>query len=321
MINLKTYHHIRSVIASQQAGLRARAKQSDSSVVEHFQRDCFAHTLWQLPRLAMTILISILLFTSCEKKIDWEIQQENLNTIVVDAIITNEYKSQHIRLTRPYSDPNGEAISVNNATVIVYAGTNLIIPFFESSEYPGNYYTQIPIPASINFEYTLEIHDDTSSYFAEADMIPVSNANTPTFDLDNETGLYKINWQASAYDPYEQAMLEATIDWQHLLPEGTEDSLASAKIMFYTLNTIDVSYNIFPQDKEEVLFPAGAIAIVKKYSVTDEYGNFLRALLAETEWQGSLFEDARGNLPGNISNGGLGYFSVCSVLSDTLIIQ
>lgn len=269
----------------------------------------------------MTVVLFLLFFTSCEKKIDWAIQQENLNTIVVDAIITNEYQNQHIRLTKPYSNPNGEPIPVSNATVIVYAGTTLAIPFFESDEFPGNYYTSVPITASINFEYFLKIQDGTSTYSAEAYMIPVSNANPPTFELDSESGLYKINWQTSQYDPYQQAMFEATISWQHLLPEGTEDSLAYAKIMFYTLNTIDVSYNIFPQDKEEVLFPAGSIAIVKKYSVTDEYGDFLRALLAETEWQGSLFEDARGNLPGNISNGGLGYFSACSVIADTLVVQ
>ncbi len=318
-MNYKTYHYLRSVIASQQTGFSVRAKQSGSLRVEHRKRDCFAHAHWPVKRLAMTVL-SILLFTSCEKKIDWEIQQENLNTIVVDAIITNEYKNQHIRLTKPYTDPNGETIPVSNATVIVKVGPSIEIPFIESTEYPGNYFTPTPITASINFNYTLEIQDDTSSYYAESYMIPVSGANTPTFDLDIDSGLYKINWQASEYNPYEQAMLKAIISWQHLLPEGTEDSLAYAKIMFYTLNTIDVSYNIFPQDKEEVLFPAGSIAIVKKYSVTDEYGNFLRALLAETEWQGSLFEDARGNLPGNISNGGLGYFSVCSVVVDTITV-
>jgi len=320
-MNCKTYHYLRSAIANHCKSWCASVKQSILVRVAFKIRDCSTLAHKSNARFTMTAFLLLSLFTSCEKKIDWEIQQENLNTIVVDAIITNEYKNQHIRLTKPYTNHNGEPLPVSNATVIVYAGTTLAIPFYESDEFPGNYYTSVPITASIDFDYLLEIQDGSSSYKAEAHMIPVQNATPPTFEQDSETGMYKINWQASAYDPYEQAMFEATISWQHLLPQGTEDSLAFAKILFYTLNTIDVSYNIFPQDKEEVLFPAGSIAVVKKYSVNDEYGDFLRALLAETEWQGSLFEDARGNLPGNISNGGLGYFSVCSVVSDTLLVE
>jgi hypothetical protein len=274
----------------------------------------------QSQRLVIMVVVVFVLFTSCEKKIDWELNSENIKTIVIDAIITNEYKYQHIRLTKPYTGLNGEVIPVSGAAVIIKADNNMI-PFFESNEFPGNYFTLAPLAASINYDYLLQIKHDTSTYRATTYMIPVLNANPPTFIRDSETGLYKINWQASQYNPNEQAMFEALISWEHLLPEGIEDSSAYAKIMYYTLNTIDVSYNIFPQDKEDVFFPAGSIAVVKKYSVTDEYGDYLRALLAETEWQGSLFEDARGNLPGNISNGGLGYFSVCSVITDTIIVQ
>ena len=115
-------------------------------------------------------------------------------------------------------------------------------------------------------------------------------------------------------------MYEADISWGHL-PVYASDSLTKARLTFYTLNTIDVSYIIFPQDKEEVYFPYGSIAILNKYSLTDEYAAYLRALLAETEWQGSIFEDARGNLPSNISNGGLGYFSACSVIADTVVVE
>ena len=97
--------------------------------------------------------------------------------------------------------------------------------------------------------------------------------------------------------------------------------LTKAKLFFYTFNTIDVSYSVFPQDKEKVYFPKGSKITEKKYSLTNEYAAYLRALLAETEWQGSLFENARDNLPTNISNNGLGYFSICSVISDSLIVQ
>ncbi|MFW5726204.1 MAG: hypothetical protein ACOCX0_07130, partial [Bacteroidota bacterium] len=65
----------------------------------------------------------------------------------------------------------------------------------------------------------------------------------------------------------------------------------------------------------------GSVVMFSKYSLNNEYAAYLRALLSETQWQGSLFETARANLPGNISNGGLGYFSACAVIRDTLNVQ
>jgi hypothetical protein len=133
--------------------------------------------------------------------------------------------------------------------------------------------------------------------------------------------LRQIQWIAPAYNPDEMAMYQVDVDWSHLPGYDPSDTLTRARLYRYTLNTIDVNYIIFPQDKEEVFFPVGSILIARKFSVNENYGNYLRALLSETEWQGSLFEEIRGNLPTNISNGGLGYFSACSVLADTLIVE
>ncbi len=57
-------------------------------------------------------------------------------------------------------------------------------------------------------------------------------------------------------------MIEVDIDWSNLT-DGSEDTITQAKLMYYTLNTVDVSYILFPQDKEEVYFPAGSKLIAK----------------------------------------------------------
>lgn len=266
------------------------------------------------------ILYLLLVFTACEEKIDWDLKTEQINTIVVDAIITNEVKHQHIHLTKPYTNQNDTAMPVTGAQVYIKTD-NFMVLFLESPDNPGHYFSDYPAAGSIDIAYQLNIEFESELYTAETYMIPVLPANLPTWERDENTGLYKISWNAPQYHPSEQAMYEAIISWSHLVDTTLTDTLTMAKIMFYTLNTINVSYNIFPQDIEEVWFPKNSIAIVKKYSVTDEYGDYLRALLAEAEWQGSLFEEARGNLPTNISNGGLGYFSACSVISDTLMVE
>jgi len=272
-------------------------------------------------RLMQKFILFLLIFLSaCEEKIDWELQTEKVNTIVVDAIITNELKYQHIHLTKPFTSQNDSGEPVSGAQVYISA-KNFTTLFLESPENPGHYFSDYPGAGSIDVNYQLHIQHKGKTYTAEAYMIPVLPANLPTWEYDAGKDLCKISWNASQYNPSEQAMYEAIISWSHLVDTTLTDTLTIARIKFYTLNTINVSYNIFPQDKEEVWFPRNSIAIIKKYSVTNEYGDYLRALLAEAEWQGSLFEEARGNLPTNISNGGLGYFSACSVISDTLIVQ
>lgn len=265
----------------------------------------------------MFLLLSLV---ACEEKIHWDQKTEQVNTIVVDAIITNESKFQQIHLTKPFTNQNDAVVPVTGASVIINT-ENLTWLFLESPDKPGYYFSDYPNAGSIDITYELNIQYEEKIYTAETYMIPVLPANLPTWQYDADKDLYKINWNISQYDPNQQAMYEVLISWSHLVDSTLTDTLTMAKMLNYTLNTINVNYTIFPQDKEEVWFPKNSIAVVKKYSVTNEYGDYLRALLAEAEWQGSLFEEARGNLPTNISNGGLGYFSACSVLSTTLIVQ
>ncbi|MEZ5082729.1 MAG: DUF4249 family protein [Bacteroidales bacterium] len=315
----KIYNQIKIVIANLWAGMWEVMKQSQSRLLYTINyKDCFAPPLRPALWLAMTAA-SLLLVTSCEEKIDWQLETEYVNTIVVNGIITNEVKYQQIRLTKPFASQNDQPVAVSGASIKIIVD-NVQVQFFESPENKGYYISEIPVAATVDKTYQLFIQSEGKDYDAKTYMIPVIPTAPPYWVYNATKELYTIGWPAGQYSQFEQAMYEAEISWTHLLDSAYTDSVSTAKLMYYTFNTIDVSYVIFPQDKEEVYFPLYSKAVVKKYSLTDEYAAFLRALLAETEWQGSLFEDARGNLPGNISNGGLGYFGACSVISDTLLV-
>jgi hypothetical protein len=77
----------------------------------------------------------------------------------------------------------------------------------------------------------------------------------------------------------------------------------------------------FKPAEEEFNFPENTIIMRKKYSVGEEYKNFLRAMLSETEWRGGIFDVQRENVPGNLSSGAVGFFAVCTVISDTTIVK
>lgn len=258
-------------------------------------------------------------FSACEMETSWPVGEKSYETIAVEATITGEFKKHHILVTRPASVANAEFEPASGAWVTVGDGYDFV-EFMETEDEPGLYESQAAFAAVIDRQYRLAVYYRGKTYEASAYMIPVyPSTRLQTGPVGDVSGMFEIKWIAVEYSPQEQAMYEVVIDWSHLPVYNHPDSVSRAKIMHYTLKTIDVSYNIFPQDKEEIVFPPGSIITEKKYSVNDHFAAYLRALLAETEWQGSLFEEARGNLPTNISNGGLGYFSVCAVLTDTLV--
>ncbi len=270
--------------------------------------------------LFICLLPVLMLMAACEEKIDWDLQDKQENTVVVNARITNEFKIQKIQLSHPVMKMNDVPAPFSGAHVNISWGL-ITVGFYESDTVPGTYYSDIPFAAAVDTEYLLTIEKGNLSFQAKTYMVPVLPFNMPIFSFNEDNGLFSINWNNSQYNPFEQAIYKAEISWSHLTLQDNPDSLSSALLKFYTLNTIDVSHIIFPQDREEIFFPAGSIVYFSKYSLNKEYGSYIRALISESQWQGSLFESARGNLPGNISNGGLGYFSACAVIRDTLVVN
>jgi len=267
------------------------------------------------------VLIFILGIMSCEKKIAWDIPETEFNTIVVDALLTDENKHQEVRLSLPRNNINDTSLVATGAIVSISDGINFW-SFLESIEQPGIYISEAEFTATIDMEYSLTVEYESEKYEAEASIVPVYTSNRLYYaPVEGSDILYEILWIAPEYSTYEQAMYEVLIDWTYLASGVPEDSVTRAKIYHYTLETVDVSYTIFPQEKEKVYFPQYSIIIERKYSLTDEHAAYVRALIAETEWQGSLFEEARGNLPTNISNGGLGFFAASSMIADTMVVQ
>ncbi len=271
-----------------------------------------------MKKIVMLILITIL-FGSCEEKADKVFPVDVPDTIVVEAILTNENHHQEIKITRPVANQNQIPAPVTEAQVTLSNGfqsTNCT----ESTDKPGVYFSDIAFSASLNQTYYLEIIYDEKSYNSETTIIPVLPLNPLTYaPVNNNDTLYKISWVAPDYNADTENMYEIEIDWSHLSGYQNADS-TKAKLFYYTFKTLDVIM-LFPPDKEEVFFPKGSIIIERKYSLTDDYAEYLQALNAETVWQGSLFDEARGNLPSNISNGGLGFFAACSVVTDTIIVE
>jgi len=259
------------------------------------------------------IYISIIVFASgCEKKTEWPLDTVKSDLIIVDGNITNEHKTQVIKLTHPLIRPNETPRPVTGATVVIsdeYTSYQLA----ETPVNSGIYKTNNSFAGHIGNTYTLLINYNNTIYTAKSLMLPGNGFSVLKYEQNTNNDLYYITWVAGNYNPQHSAMFEILLDWSTVAGYDTlpADS-CKARLLYYTLSTIDVS-EVFAPEKQKIYFPAGTLIQEKKYSLTPEHAEFIRALLSETNWSGGLFDCAHANLPTNLSEGAAGFFGACAV--------
>ena len=268
--------------------------------------------------LILPVILPLLL-TSCEKTIDWPLDTNEPLVIVVEGVLTNERKAHEVKISRPMADLNGTPEPVSGALVAILervnASNDRAIRLREVQ--PGRYLTDSTVSAVIGRLYTLYILYQGQEYFADSRMVrvdplkPLSYSKIPGHEFWYEMNLNETN---------HASMVEYRLNWGHLpgfrnLPvEETR-----AHIIYYTVKSVDVN-KIFKPAKERVPFPVGTRVYRRQYSMNQEQEDFVRSLMAETEWRGGLFDVQPGNVRTNLEGGAVGYFSVSQVVADSSII-
>jgi hypothetical protein len=269
----------------------------------------------------LAIIFTLLAFASCEKKTDWPIQKQELSQVVVDGIITDEFKTQSIRIMYSFDTLNQTPSPVDNAEIIV-SGNGNVYHFHELTGNPGTYLSDLQFSGIVGQDYSLLVTISDRVYSAKASM----ESGTDTFisakyEQDPSSGLFHFYWGSDPYTPLMPAMYVLLLDWSHVAGYSTMDSATThARLLYYSLPTLDVS-QLFAPAMETVKFPAGTKIIERRYSLTKEYAAYIRALLLETTWQGGYFTTASANVPSNLSSGALGYFAACSISSRTEVVN
>ncbi len=271
-------------------------------------------------KLLYLILIAFFL-SSCEKKVEWQLQTVNTNLIVVDGIITNEPKTHTIIINYPVTQINEKPEPVTGATVLISDGDST----YTLTEQPvntGRYNTNNNFSGQINKTYSLLINYNNKVYTAKTYMVRGLEINPGNIYLKNpNNNLYHLCWVAPPFNTPKPAMWEVIIDWS-MLPEYNNFNPDSCKsrLLFYTLPTLDVS-QIFAPEIEKVFFPKGSVINLRRYSLNKEHAEFIRSLLLETNWQGGVFSSVPANVLTNLSNGAMGYFGACEVVSVSQTVQ
>lgn len=259
----------------------------------------------------LTLLIFCGIF-SCEEAVDRPIAAKDTGLLVVEGVITNERKNHNITLTLPYKTQNGVAPPATGA-LLKLSVDSISYHLTEFPQGSGKYYTPV-MRAVTGKTYTLTIEYMGKRYTAKDGSVPVEPLNKLQYQKtgDQYSLLYHPTGSTSNF-------IEYAISWKNTAA-CLSDSTCEGKIVYYDLKTIDVN-ELFKPLKENFTFPPNSIVVRKKYSVSQAYKVFLRGMLSETEWRGSLFDIDRANVPTNLSQGAAGFFAVSTVVSDTTIIR
>jgi hypothetical protein len=267
------------------------------------------------------ILAILMIVTSfgCVKESDWPLPGKTSNLIVVDGIITDETDSQTIRITYPVNQLNVPPLPVTGAGVLI-SNEDSTWQFTEKPVNSGLYVTGTTFLAQPGKTYTLIISLDDQIYTAKTDMIPGVVFRELQYIKNTENDLYHIDWVANAFSSMDSAMWEILLDWSGVPGyENADSSSCHARMLFYTLPTLDVS-EIFAPEMEQISFPAGTLIDERRYSITPEHAEFVREMLLETNWTGGMFSLANANVKTNLSAGATGYFGACSVTSLSITV-
>lgn len=269
-------------------------------------------------RYIFLMLTACFLAPGCEKEVSWQVEDSGVQNIVVEGTITSEYKTQVIIISNTTENPNEVPAPVSDAEVIVSSSDSVYL-FREDPLRDGFYISEKEFAGMPGNEYTLFISTGGKIISGKASMDPVSDFLFLSYGYHGSENLLNIRWVAEPYSPSEPAMYEILLDWS-AVPGYTDLPAAgtSARLLYYTLPTLDVSQLFAPQI-EQVLFPPGTIITERKYSLTAEHAEYIRAMLAETNLQGGLFNSVPADLPLNLSSNALGYFSACDVLEKTIV--
>ncbi len=271
-----------------------------------------------MKRIVLYIMV-LLSFSGCEKKTNWPLKSQASNLIVVDGIITGESKYQSITLTFPVKELNAKPDPVTGATILI-SDEDSVYHMTEQPARSGVYRSIIKFRAREGKNYSLLIFYGDSVISAKSSMVAGSVFNFLVYLKNEDSELYHISWVASSFSTEPPAMWEVLLDWSKVPGYQQSDSTkCKARLLFYTLSTLDVS-EIFAPSVEVVSFPAGTTINETRYSLTPEYAEFIREVLLETQWQGSLFNSIPADVPTNLSAGGAGFFAVCGVYSISQIV-
>jgi hypothetical protein len=259
------------------------------------------------------VVAALFLLVSCEDIMNVNFVGNSTKNLVVDGSITTD-KAQQI-VTLSYSGDYFEISAQEMATgavVFISDGTD-IFPMKELKD--GVYATEDIVAGKVGKKYTLSVRLPDGREFTASDSMEACS------DIDSirQSENYNLYMSGYGYDVLfyghepqpagNHYMYELVIDNKLYTDTITEVSFASDE---FVNGSFVRDYQVF-RIREKDLTEMSSTVMLEMYSISKAYYEFLSALMVETIWRGSPWDGPPANIPGNVSNGGNGFFRASDV--------
>lgn len=254
---------------------------------------------------------------SCEEEINLHLKT-SATRLVVGGMITSDTTQHIITLAQSahYFDST-QVKYISGALVEVMVADSTVV-FTESDEHPGWYLSPEDFYGVPGNEYRLRITNvglpgiSTDEEFTASSIMPaIAPIDSASIGYSHEWDLWKI--VISAQDPADQRnyymfslqrngrQITKSLKEKTILDDRLSDGKYASEVWIFGLDT------------EEYDFQPNDTLTMECYNITKEFYYYVYAVQVEMQGSNPLFSGSPANVPGNISNNALGYFTACGV--------
>lgn len=261
----------------------------------------------------LVLLGALSVLFSCEEVMNVDFAGDSTKNLVVDGTFTTDTIQHTVTLsyTGDYFRISPQEMATG-AIVYISEGTD-IIPLREIKD--GIYATEGAVAGKIGKKYTLNVKLSDGREYTASDSLEAC----ADFDSIRQSANYNSYSDGYGYDVLfyghepqpagNHYMYELEIN--NKLYTDTINEINFASDEFVNGHFIR-DYQVF-RIREKDLTGVTSLVTLEMYSISRKYYEFLSAMMVETIWRGSPWDGPPANIPGNVSNGGTGFFRTSDV--------
>jgi len=271
-----------------------------------------------------TYLVFFIVVYSCTESINLDLENGATNRLIVEGSITNEHKVHSVTLTRTSEFlVNDKTPRELNATVIITDGDTTINLYDGDDD--GTYETERELAGKVNHTYTLDILLNNGEQYSATEILnPIVPLDSIAYEYKksdipfSEDYIYNLNiFVQEPPEPDQFYQWDFYLDGVHQTDTINTKRFEADDFVngtyFYNWTVFEVEEDRIEKEEVEVR--------LQMRSISEEKYDFYMAVLFETDFSGSFFSGPPSNVPSNISNGALGFFSASAVTEKTMIIK
>lgn len=272
-------------------------------------------------KISLILLIAVTAF-SCTERIDIELD-ESYTRLVVEGYMTTDANQNYVRLTKTTSYfYNEQPPAVTGATVIVSDGDT---SWQLSEQANGIYRFDPPVAGEIGKTYELNITlnealNDQTGYTASSKINPINEIDSIAVAFRNNWNFWEVKCYAQDPPTTEFYMFRILKNGM-MVTDSIDEVMVVDDVLYNGSYTNGIGVGWLDETRADERLRIGDTVEVLMSSITESYTSFIWNLQQEAGYQNPLFGGPPANVPGNISNGALGFFAAYSNTRASTIVN